>query len=102
MAKYLLLYQASEPPQEQRQTNTPEQMASEMQKWMAWGGKVGQRMVDFGAPALDTEGVGGTYIGGYSIVSADTGEELAEILEGHPHLDFGTIRTVELLPTPGM
>ena len=102
MAKYLLLYRSAQSAQDQMQQNTPEEMEAEMKAWMAWGGKVGDRLVDFGDPAADTDGIGGSYIGGYSIVSAGTSEELAEILDGHPHLAFGTIQAIELLPVPSM
>jgi hypothetical protein len=102
MAKYLLLYLSSEAPQDQMQQSTPEQMQEEIQKWESWGAEVGERMVDFGNPTADNDGIGGSYVGGYSIVSADTAEDLAELLDGHPHLPFGTIHTVEVTPIPGM
>ena len=101
MAKYLVLYRGEQSAAEQMAASTPQEVQAEMQAWTDWGGKVGGRMVDFGAPAADTEGVGGSFISGYSIVSADTAEELAEMLGGHPHLAFGSIQTVELLEVPG-
>lgn len=102
MTKYLLLYLSSEASQDQMQETTPEQMQAEIQKWEAWGAEVGDRMVDFGDPTADTSGLGGSYVSGYSIVKADTAEELAGLLDGHPHLEFGTIHTVEVQPIPGM
>lgn len=102
MANYLLLYRSTESSQDQMQESMPEEVEAELEQWNAWGANVGERLVDFGAPTADTEGVGASYIGGYSIVSADSAEELAEMLEGHPHLAFGTIQTLELLEIPGM
>ena len=102
MANYLLLYRSAESSQDQMQESTPEEMQAELEQWNAWGAKVGERLVDFGAPSADVDGVGGSYIGGYSIVAAGSADELAEILDGHPHLAFGTIQSLELLDVPGM
>lgn len=101
MAKYLVLYRADRPASEQMATMTPEAAQAEMQAWMAWGSRVGERLIEFGEPIADNEGVGGSYIGGYSIVSADSSQELADLLADHPHLSAGTIQALEILPVPG-
>lgn len=102
MAKYLLLYRSEQPANEQMASMSAEQAQAEMQRWEAWGGVVGERMVDFGEPTADTDGIGGSFIGGYSIVSAETREELEDLILDHPHKSVGTIQVVELLPVPGM
>ncbi len=102
MANYLLLYRSDQTAAEQMASMTPEQAQAEMQLWMVWGGVVGERMVDFGAPALDADGIGDSYIGGYSIVAAETRDELDAMIADHPHRSAGIIQVVELLPTPGM
>lgn len=102
MANYLLLYRSEQTAAEQMASMTAEQAAVEMQQWMVWDGIVGERMVDFGAPAADADGIGGSYIGGYSILAAETREELDAMIADHPHRSAGSIQVVELLPTPGM
>jgi hypothetical protein len=102
MPNYLLLYRSEESSQDQMSQSTPEEMEAELALWEAWGARVGDRLVDFGAPCADTDGIGGSLVGGYSIVSAGSSQELAVILDGHPHLPFGTIQSLELLDVPGM
>ena len=101
MSKYLLLYLGEQASQDQMEEQAPEEIQEELAKWTEWGTRVGERMVDFGAPTADTEGIGGNYVGGYSIVSAEEPQELSEILADHPHLPYGTIQAVELLDVPG-
>ncbi len=102
MAKYLLLYRSEQTASEQMASMTAEEAEAEMQQWMAWGGVVGERMVDFGAPAADADGIGGSYIGGYSILAAESRDELDAMIADHPHRSAGSIQVVELLSTPGM
>ncbi len=102
MANYLLLYRSGQTAGQQMASMTAEQAEAEMQRWVAWGGVVGERMIDFGAPAADTDGIDGSYIGGYSILAAETRDELDALIADHPHRALGTIQVVELLPVPGM
>ncbi|MBO9520536.1 MAG: hypothetical protein J7518_03280 [Nocardioidaceae bacterium] len=98
MTKYLVLYRADVSATEQMGNASPEEAQAGMDAWMAWMGKAGDAIVDFGSPV---DG-GDSGIGGYSILQADSREGLDAVLEGHPHLEVGTIDVLEFLPVPGM
>lgn len=105
----MILYRAPVSASEQMAAGTPEQAQAGMDAWMAWAGKAGPAMVDLGSPLGEVSGVGtpvpaaGHVIGGYSILQAESEPELAAVLEGHPHLEWGgTIEVHEMLPMPGM
>jgi hypothetical protein len=109
MAKYLVLYRSSISPQEQLAGSTPEQAQAGMDAWMTWAGKAGEAIVDLGAPlgATGTKGSGGSgggdYVGGFSILEADSEDALDAVLDGHPHLEQGgTIDYFEFMAVPGM
>jgi len=83
--KYLALYSDSGEPMPEM---TPEQGQAMMQAWFDWRDGAGDAIVDFGAPTMPvSEGAG--RIGGYSIVQADSVEDLDEIFESNPHLHHG-------------
>ena len=113
MAKYLLLYRSSRFAADQMANATPEQAQAGMEQWMSWAGRVGDAMVDMGAPTNSVGSVGAvgggadpdSIVGGYSILEADSFEALKTLLEGHPHLQMGPeagIEVLELLSPPGM
>lgn len=110
MSKYLLLYRGSRSAAEQMANATPEQAQAGMEQWMSWAGRVGDAMVDMGAPTNSVGSVGAaadsdSIVGGYSILEADSFEALKALLEGHPHLQMGPeagIEVLELLSPPGM
>jgi hypothetical protein len=66
-----------------------------MDAWMGWAGRVGSALTDMGAPCQYAGTVGATYpasegfIGGYSIVEADSVDAAKALLDGHPHLMMG-------------
>lgn len=95
MANYMVIYSggggmgASE--EEQQQI---------MAEWGAWYGKMGERVVDGGAPFgasknLTTNGsvsdgpLGDTPATGYTVISADSLEDAAQACADHPHLTHG-------------
>jgi len=43
-----------------------------------------------------------TTVAGYSIVEAPDADAAAALMEGHPHLEVGTIQLHEALEVPGM
>jgi hypothetical protein len=109
MSKFMLLYRSPVSAADQMANATPEQAQAGMDAWMAWAGRVGDAMVDMGSPTNNAGSVGaaptGTgFIGGYSILEAESLEELKALVEGHPHLQMGPdagIDVLELLPMPG-
>lgn len=106
MSKYLVLYRSNVSAAEQMQNPDAEQAAEGMKAWMEWAGRAGDAIIDLGAPTQTVDGAdpgATTFIGGYSIMQADTLDALKALFEGHPHLAWGgTIEALELLATPGM
>jgi len=98
LAKYLYLYFGGSPPK------SPEEGQKVMAAWMAWFGKVGNKLVDGGAPlgARKTIGKGNASgAGGYSIIEAGSLDEAVKLTDGHPHLQGGgTIEVCETMPVP--
>jgi YCII-related domain len=110
MTKYLLLYRAPGSASDQMASATPEQAQAGMDAWMGWAGRAGSALTDMGAPCQYSATVGATYpssegfIGGYSIVEADSLDAAKALLDGHPHLMMGEgagIDVHELLEMPG-
>lgn len=101
MKKFLILYRSPVSAEEQMATGTPEDAAKGMEAWMAWGAAAGDAMVDFGVPLSDSEGGADGYIGGFSILQAESAEELGKLIDNHPHRQVGTIQVLEFLPAPG-
>ena len=111
MAKYMVLYRSPVSAEEQMASATPEQAQAGMEAWNAWGAKAGDSLVDFGSPVTQAGvvGAGGSlsgegYIGGFSVLEADSVDSLRSLLDDHPHLmlEGATIEILEYLPTPGM
>jgi hypothetical protein len=111
MAKYVFIYHAPMTPADAAPP-TPEQMEAVMGEWMAWAGKVGDGMVDFGTPLAGGVRVstGGTSpstreVVGYSIIEADNLDAALELAQGHPHLNMPggcEIEVHEAQAIPGM
>jgi hypothetical protein len=102
MAKYLVLYNTTAAMRAQMAQIPPEQAGAGMQDWMAWGGRVGDRLVDMGSP-LENDEEPDVQVSGYSIIDADSADQLAGLLEGHPHTAAGgTISTQKFMEIPDM
>jgi hypothetical protein len=111
MSKYLFVYHAPTSPADAMPLDPAEAEAATAQ-WMAWAGRVGEGLVDFGSPviggvAVNAEGSTSPStreVGGYSIVQADDKDAAVALTKGHPHLDTpgATIEVHEFLPVPGM
>lgn len=107
MKKFLVLYRSTVSAMEQMATMAPAQRKTEMEKWSAWGASAGPALVDWGAPLGESAVLRGNkgpgYVGGYSIVQADTMEAALRLFDTHPH--FGapgaSIDLHEVMPMPG-
>jgi hypothetical protein len=108
MAKFILLYNGPATPMEHM---TPEQGRAVMEKWQSWIGRVGDALIDVGAPmangqAIVDDGSSGTAtpLNGYSIVEADDTNAVRSLLDGHPFLSDRSgkfsVEIHELLPVP--
>jgi hypothetical protein len=100
MSKYLLLYTGGAGMME-----TEEARNAELARWGEWYGKLGPAVVDGGnpfAPAAKrvmangrvTDGAAGEMATGYTIVSADSLDQAAQMAQGCPVLHAGGTVTV--------
>ena len=95
MAKFILLYKGPATPQADITAEVGEQL---MQAWGAWMGKVGEALVDAGAPfagaSTAVAGDGSTKsasdLNGYTIVEAPDVSAAKALCGGNPFLDDGT------------
>jgi len=88
---------------------SPDDAQAGMDAWMQWAGKVGDSMVDMGSPLQTVATVGGSssggYIGGFSVLEADSADAAKALVDGHPHLmspGEPSIEVLEFLALPGM
>jgi hypothetical protein len=102
MTKYLVIYKADRSAQEQMSGASPEEAQAGMAAWMDWQQRAGDAVVDMGSPLAPADHAADASIGGYSILEAESPEALARVLDGHPHLQIGTIETHQFLDLPGM
>jgi len=115
VTKYMVLYRSSVPASEQMATasSSPEAAQAGMQLWMDWAGRVGSAMADMGTPlepvaVLDSAGgsatAGSPFIGGFSVLEADSVDAVKGLLDNHPHFQApgASIEVLEYLPAPGM
>lgn len=98
MKKFLYLYFGGDAPQSAAEGQKT------MQAWMAYFARMGDKIVDGGAPLGPHKSVGGTASAkpsGYSIVNAVSIDEAVKLTEGHPHLLVGgSIEVCETQPIP--
>ena len=111
MSKFVYIYHAPAGPADAAPPS-PEQMEAVMAQWGAWAGKVGDGMVDFGAPLdggvrVSTDGTSPSdrEVSGYSIIEAADLEAALALAADHPHLQMPggcEIEVHEVQPVPGM
>ena len=111
MAKFVFIYHAPTTPAENTPTD-PAEMEKVMGQWMAWAGRVGDGMVDFGTPLANGSQVtpDGTSastreVVGYTILEADDMDAALALAKDHPHLNMPggcSIEVHEAQPVPGM
>ncbi|HWC73259.1 MAG TPA: hypothetical protein VG454_04910 [Gemmatimonadales bacterium] len=103
MKKFLILYLSPVPARQQMAQATPEQAKGGMDRWMAWAQQAGRAIVDLGGPLGD---VGATHskVVGFSILQANSTDEIERLLKDHPHnRDVGgSFEVHEFLEIPGM
>jgi len=114
VTKYLVLYRSSVPAREQMASGSAEEAQAGMQLWMDWAGRVGSAMADMGSPldpvaSIDQTGASGQpgspFIGGFSILEAESADAAKKLLDDHPHFHAPggpSIEVLEFLPPPGM
>lgn len=96
MKKFVIIYHAPAEAIAQMASATPEQKMEGMKPWMAWKERVGDGMVDLGAPLFggiklspdgSTEG-SKREVSGYSILQAENLDGIKALLKDHPHLSW--------------
>jgi hypothetical protein len=112
--KYMVLYRSSVSPKEQMASTDSEAAKAGMELWMNWAGRVGTAMADMGSPVGSVATVtasGSTgdasrpFIGGFSVLEADSLDAAEKLLDDHPHFHAPgdpSIEVLEFLPIPGM
>lgn len=96
MKKFVLLYNAPAEAMATMGTATPEEKQKGMQAWMDWKDKMGEGVLDFGAPMMGSMTVNKDGSAnqapsehtGYSLVQAESMEVLTEAVKSHPHLQW--------------
>ncbi len=106
MKKFLVLYRSTVSATERMTKSTPEQAKAATAAWMGWAQRSAAALVEMGAPLGDSTLLKGSasagYIGGYSIVQAESVDTAKKIFDGHPHFEAGgSIELLELLAMPG-
>jgi fermentation-respiration switch protein FrsA (DUF1100 family) len=114
MPRYLVLYLSSVSAAEQMSAATPEAGQAGMELWMNWAGRAGGAITDMGSPlggvatvtaAGSTADTSPPYVGGFSILEADSVADVTRLLDDHPHFHAPgdpSIEVLEFLPIPGM
>src|SRR5262252_5352939 len=108
MKKFIILYKSDRSPEELMRNSTPEQRKSGMEMWTQWATGAGSALVDLGNPlgngqVVDKSGGMRAPIGvsGYSIMQAESMDEVKEKLKNHPHFlspGMPRIEVYEMLP----
>ncbi len=97
MNNFMIIYYAPAELMAQMANVTPEQAEEGMKPWLAWKDKVGDRMINFGAPLIggitvQPNGVTGPSdkeVSGFSIVQCESMDEAKSLVVDHPHLHWG-------------
>lgn len=112
MKKFTVLYFAPIEEQKKMAEKNPAEIIEGMKPWLDWQEKVGDALVEMGAPLINGKkitksGVSDSEkeVAGYSVLQAESIDEVSTLLENHPHLemmDDAEIEVYEQFPLPGM
>ena len=107
MKKFLVLYRSNVSTPERMGKATPEQNQTLMAAWRAWSQRSAGAIVELGAPLNTPTFIKGTsapgFVGGFSIVQADSADAAKKIFDGHPHFENAgnSLELLEYLPMSG-
>ena len=108
--KYMVLYNSTVSAGEQMANSSPQERKAGMDAWMAWAAMAGDAVVDLGAPVearrrltAGSASTGTSPAAGYSVLQADSLDDLSDLLAKHPHLQMpdASIDVLEMLAMPG-
>src|SRR5436305_15086391 len=108
MAGFLVRYRAPRSGRAQVESSTRELQQAGMELWQPWAAKARSAIVDLGAPLGDGEAVGNgeayNDIAGFSILEADSQQDVVDLLTDHHHFQTpdGQIdeHQQQVMPTP--
>jgi hypothetical protein len=109
MGKFIVLYRSPFSAEEQLAGADPAQMKAGMDAWVAWAEEAGEAVVDLGTPLGHGRHIDGssapsdTDVAGYSILQADSLDDVVKLLERHPHVGVpeNSIDVLPMLAMPG-
>lgn len=104
MKKFIILYHCSREDQMLVSQQSEEVRNKGMALWFEWKDKMGDHLVDFGAPVFGdvrlsadgTEVASSLELTGFSIIQAKNMEEAKELVKDHPHFTYGHSCRVEV------
>jgi hypothetical protein len=111
MARFMVLYRSEFSAEEQMANADPAQAQAGMDAWMSWAKEAGEAVVDLGMPLGGGRHLDGsqvtqseTDVAGYSILQADSLDDLVKLLERHPHVTVpgNSLDVLPILAMPGM
>jgi len=106
MKKFLVLYRSNVSTPERMAKATPEQNQAVQAAWRAWAQRAAASLVELGAPLSVPTVLKGSaapnFVGGFSIVQADSAEAAKKIFDGHPHFENpgNSLELLEYLAMP--
>ena len=107
MKKFLVLYRSNTSTPERIAKATAEQNQAVMGAWRAWAQRAAGSLVELGAPlgtptVLKGNAAAG-FVGGFSIIQAESAGAAGKLFEGHPHFENpgNSIELLEYLPMSG-
>lgn len=112
--RFLVIYHAPIEAMAQMEGASPEEQAAGMVQWMDWANKVGERLLDMGAPLMNGKRI--NWLGdqepstkdvtGYSVILAEDLDHVLRLLESNPHISGwhpdATVEVHETVLLPGM
>ena len=91
MKKFLVLYRSNTSTPERMANATPDQNQAVMAAWRAWAQRSASSLVELGAPLAPPTVLKGNrapgFVGGFSIVQAESADAAKKIFDGHPHFE---------------
>jgi hypothetical protein len=114
MKKFLVTYHAPVTAMAQMANAPADQQAKGMEAWMQWAQRCGDKLVDMGAPLMNSQQIspdGSTAdstknVCGYSVLQAENMDEAKSLVQGHPHISGwspdATLEVHETVKLPGM
>lgn len=95
MKKFIVLYHAPVGFMDAMKNVSSEDAKKGMEPWMAWAKKCGSGLVDMGTPLANahkmskgSHGPSKSTVAGYSILQAESWDEVNKMLQNHPHIDW--------------